>query len=165
MFKETYINLKKNNFILFSIILILLQKQFLSSFFIEIKVNKKGYHQILSNEYDLSINNPKVSGSSSSLTTKFYNFTSIDTVLKLEWNNRFSDFSYMFNDLKNITYIKINDMFSGEINLSNMFRNCINLETFMFVSTDKKIHNIGNMEYMFYNCYSLQTFSFDNKYI
>ncbi len=111
MIKEKYIKIKKNNFFLFSIILIVLPKQFLlatSSYYIEIKVNKKGYHQILSNEYALSNNPPKVSGIE--LTNKYYNFTSKDAVLKLEWNNRFNYFSYMFNNLKNITYIKINDI-------------------------------------------------------
>ena len=43
-----------------------------------------------------------------------------------------------------------------------MFRNCINLETFIFESSDKKDHNILNMENMFYNCYSLKSFSFNN---
>ena len=153
---------KKNNFILFSIIFIALPKLLLSSFFIEIKVNKEGIHQILSDEYKLSRNELKISGTSSSLNTKFYNFNSKDTVLKLEWITRFSNFSYMFNNLKNITYIKINDISGRPINLSNMFRNCINIETFIFESSDKKDHNILNMENMFYNCYSLKSFSFNN---
>ena len=42
-----------------------------------------------------------------------------------------------------------------------MFRNCINIETFIFESSDKKEHNIGNMENMFYKCYSLKSFSFN----
>ena len=106
-----HINLKKNNFFLFSIILIVLLKQFpTSSFLIEIKVNKEGFHQILSDEYELSRNELKISGTSSSLTTKYYNFPSTNTILKLERIKTFSDFSYMFNNLKNITYIKINDI-------------------------------------------------------
>ena len=158
-----HINLKKNNFFLFSIILILLLKQFpTSSFLIEIKVNKEGFHQILSDEYELSRNELKISGTSSSLTTKYYNFPSTNTILKLERIKTFSDFSYMFNNLKNITYIKIKDISGKPINLSNMLSNCINLETFILESTDKKEHNIGNMENMFYNCYSLTSFSFDN---
>ena len=153
-------SIKKNNFILFSSILIVLLKQILPKYnqYIEIKVNEKGRNQILSNEYIGDY--PYVSGVK--LTTKYYNFSSTDASIKFEWSNKFSDFSYMFNNLKTITYIKIYDMFNGKINLSNMFRNCINLETFLFESSRTTVHNIENMYGMFYNCSSLNTFSFDN---
>ena len=148
---------KKNNFILFSIIVILLQKQLISSKYIEIRVNKEGRNQILSDEYNGEY--PSVSGNR--LETKFYDFPSKDYPIKFEWNDKFYNFSYMFNNLKSITYIKINNMLHGTINLSNMLRNCINLETFSFELENKGDHNIGNMENMFYNCYSLKSFSFN----
>ena len=143
-------------FILYSFLLISFPEQLLLyDHFIEIKVNTVGLNQILSDQY--TGNYPYVSDIG--INDKYYNFSSVDDIIRFEWSNTFSDFSYMFNDLKTITYIKIHNMFSSNIKLSYMFGNCINLENFS-ISTNIGEHYVEKLDGMFYNCTKLTTLNF-----
>ena len=57
----------------------------------------------------------------------------------------------MFNNLKSITYIKINNMLHGTINLSNMLRNCINLETFPDMKNCRNSTNFADFSMKIFN--------------
>ena len=163
MAKKSHINLniELNHFLLFSVILILLPKRLLSyySYYIEIKVNQIGNNQILSDEYNGDY--PYVENVGF-INNKNYYFSSTNNAIRFEWRYRMQNFSYMFNNLKTITYIYIYDMFSYYSNLTYMFKNCINLQTFSYSYNYRYSQDFEDLYGMFYNCLSLQSFSFNN---
>jgi len=163
MAKKSHINLniELNHFLLFSVILILLPKRLLSyySYYIEIKVNQIGNNQILSDEYNGDY--PYVENVGY-INNKNYYFSSTNNAIRFEWRYRMQNFSYMFNNLKTITYIYIYNMFSYYSNLTYMFKNCINLQTFSYSYNYRYSQDFEDLYGMFYNCLSLQSFSFNN---
>ena len=155
------------NFILFEIIFILLSKRIsCEQHYVEIKVNKVGYNQILSDEYRGNL--PKeiiVDGISSSMLDKKVNVNSKDNLIILKWKNPLSNFSYMFSNLGNIIYIHMNYMFGKDNIMSYMFFNCYNLEIFTYKIDYSISHTIIDMRNMFYNCLSLKSFQFKDLYM
>ena len=127
-------HLKIINYILFEIILIIILPKINNIYdsWIEIKVNKIGDNQILSNEYNRNLPSLIYVNDRRQLINKKVSISSTDDIIRLEWNNPISDFSFMFSNLENIEDIKINHMFKNNNNLSYMFYNCSNLQNFDF---------------------------------
>ena len=156
------------NFFLFEIIFLsLLKRSFSYLHYVDIKVNNIGYNQILSDEYN--INSPSyilVNGIPSSIPNKKVVYVeSIDYTIRLVWNDYISNFSFMFSNLENITYVNMYYMFGNNCNMSYMFYNCYNLINFDYTSEFSKTHIIKDMRSMFYNCTLLSSFYFQNLYI
>ena len=151
------------NFMLFEIVLLILPKEILSADnYIELKVGKTGYQQIISDKFDQSkfpwviyVNNEV-----QILRENRVNVESINYKIKLMWERTLSDFRYIFYNLTNITSIYMYNIFGSNSDMSYLCYNCINLVNFTYNSVYYPIY-ITNMEYMFYNCLSLKSFNFD----
>ena len=160
-------NSKIINLILIEIILIILIKGNLSieQHYIDIKVNEEGNNQILSDKYEgappskILINGNDVS------INKNVNVRSKDYTIRLIFQGYISQFSFMFSNLKTITYVNMYHMFGNDCNMSYMFYNCFNLTTFQYTSDYRLSNNIIDMRYMFYNCALLNSFLFQNLYM
>ena len=148
------------NLISFYFILSLIPKYICSSY-IKIRVNAIGIQKILSDEYRGC--NPTLSNGNS-INDKSYNFQSITIEFQFNFCT-ISNFSYMFSNLKSLTHVKINDMFNSYVDLSYMFKNCINLKEVTFTNDNNRNNAVKDMRGMFYNCQSLISFSFDNLYM
>ena len=149
--------------ILFSYIFILLPNEvmLLNKHYIEIKVNKEGYNQIISDEY-IGILPDKIINKEGPLFTKKNKIVYINSIndnIILEWKSSLNNFSYMFNNLININSIKMYHMFGTQSNFSFMFNNCYNLEDFTYI-TSYDDNSIKDLSGMFYNCSSLKFFQF-----
>ena len=133
---------------------------------IYIKVNSKGTHQIISDNYDINNYNPSkiiVNGEVQILRDKKVLVEKINPAIdtyeiRLEWNTFGSDFAFMFANLPNIKAIRIDNMFKSNSNISYMLYNCVDLEQFKLVTTSGNIAN--DTKYMFYNCHKITSFSF-----
>ena len=158
------------NFILFEITLIIFSK--INSAFgltIEIKVNQEGENQIISDNYNGTL--PKIY-----INNSYYNITKIIDVqnitdnIELIWEDEISDFSYLFYNLENITYFKLNHTPANNIiNMTKMFYNCKNITTIIFDIGYNRIpieflptnyrtiyyYLPDDLSYAFYNCISL----------
>ena len=152
------------DYILIYLILILLPKQIKSNY-IEIKVNETKQQQIISDNFigpfpsKIYLND--VPRNFSKLIQADFEFSTI----KLVWNNRINNFSYMFSNITNITEAHIWNLLGKYNVFSYTFSNCINLKKFTLDITYDKEHIISDLSGMFYNCQSLTSFSFDNLYL
>ena len=165
-FNQAHCNLF--NIIFFEIFLILLLKISICTkeYYIEIKVNKKGNIQILSDEYIGTLpSRVYINGNSISMNNKKINVESEDNIIRLNWAKTISNYSYMFSNLSTITSIHMNYMFGQNNDMSYMFYNCYNLEKFTYDINYDQAHGIINMRSMFYNCTSLISFDFNNLYM
>ena len=124
------------NLILIELILILLPKRILSiEPNIELKVISKGYHQILSERYSgikpcaIYVNNEV----QVMKELKIY-VESPKHIIRLEWDNTLTDFTYMFSNLTSITSVKMNYISRNGCYLSYMLYNCNNLQNFSYIS-------------------------------
>ena len=152
------------NLILFLLILILLPTQvFLTNeHYINIKVNKEGYNQILSNEYfGILPSKVLINEEIAYLNSKIIYVNSTNDLIQLYWDNTLFYFSYMFCNLPNINYIYFHNIFGNNCYMSYMFKNCYNLQYFSYV-IDYNTHSIRDMRYMFYNCISLWSIDLQN---
>ena len=170
-FRRTILYLKINKkyfqkiyLFLFIYILFLFPKRIylLGEYYIEMKFNKEGYNQVISDEF-LGELPSKISVEGKDLfftnkNKKVY-INNKDEIIRLEWTNTLSNFSYMFSNLKNIIYIDIHNMFVKNCNMTFMFNNCHLLETFIYI-TNINDNSIEDMRGMFYNCFSLKSFNF-----
>ena len=154
------------NLILFELILILLPKKLLlDDPYIELKVLSTGYQQILSDSYTgikpsaIYVNNDV----QIMKDLKVY-VESPEHIIRIEWENTLTNFTYMFSNLSSITSVKMNKISRYGCNLSYMFYNCNNLENFSYVPYDY-YDIVKDTISMFYNCSSLKTFSFNNLYM
>ena len=156
------------NIIFFELIFILMPKRILlDDPCIELKVNATGYQQILS--YDYAGRKPSAIYVNKEVqimkNLKVY-VESIDYIIKLEWENTLTDFTFMFSNVQSITYAKMNKISGKGANLSYMFYNCHNLQNFSYVNHG---YNYSYVVYdtisMFHNCTSLTKFSFDNFFM
>ena len=150
------------NFILLEYLLILLPRQILAQdYYIELKVGKTGYQQIISDNYR---NYPwiiYVNDEIQILRENRVNIKSIDDRIKLVWKDRFADFSYIFYNLTSITSIHLNNISIGYCDMSFMCFNCVSLVNF---TQNTNTYEINNVAGMFYNCISLKSFSFSYFY-
>ena len=133
--------------------------------YIEIKVNKIGYNQILSDEYEGVLPFTIINDEKPLFMDKHKNVyvNSINDIIILDWTTRLDNFSFMFNNLTNINSIKIYDLFGKKCNFSYMLKNCDNLEKFTYTINYADI-SVIDFEGMFYNCSSLKSFSFHDLY-
>ena len=170
-FRPVLFNL--TNFSLFLLVFLLLPRKIFtdSNCYIELKVNKPGENQILSNEYNANfpINYKYDDGETNELHDKFFNFSSTEKTIKLFWSNcyYFTNFSFMFKGLTTITEVHVNYMFnqySRHSNLSYMFMDCTNLTKFSCNSDFNEQPTIIDTRSIFYNCTSLKNFSFTDLY-
>ena len=155
------------NLILFELILILLPKRILlDEPNIELKVNSKGYHQILSERYTgikpslIFVNNELQNMKDLKIYVGSSNY-----IIRLEWENTLTDFTYMFSNITSITSVKMNYISGNKCNMSYMFYNCSNLKNFEYISNYDYSHVVLDTIAMFYNCVLLTTFSFDELYM
>jgi len=85
--------------------------------------------------------------------------------IKIKFNNKIKDCSYLFYDCSNLTKINLSSFDTKKItNMSSMFKGCSNLTNINLSSFDTK--NVTNMSYMFYDCSNLTKIdlsSFDTK--
>ena len=107
---------------IFVYIIILLPKEamLLNDHYIEIKVNNKGYNQIISDEY-VGILPSKIINREEPIyinEQRMVFINSINDKIILEWTNVLNNFSYMFNNLTNINSIKMYYMFGKQSNFS-----------------------------------------------
>ena len=155
------------NLILFELILILLPKKLLlDDPYIELKVLSTGYQQILSDEY--TGNKPSAIYVNDDVQImkdlKVY-VESPAHKIRIEWENKLTNFTYMFSNLSSITSVKMNYISGNGCNLSYMFYNCNNLENFSYVSHYNSSYIVKDTISMFYNCSSLKKFSFNAFYM
>ena len=171
--KKIYRNAKKINLskldknIIFEILIFILFLflEINQSANIDIKVNKIGDIQILSNEYRYLPSQVKVNGNQRTLINKTIQVDSENDVITLIYSSRLNNFSYMFNNLDSIIYVHMNYMFGTNNTFSYMFNNCTNLKNFTYLIEYSQSHSIKDMRCMFYNCISLESFNFDNLYM
>ena len=155
------------NFILIEIISILLPKAIFSKNFMEIKVNKMGYNQIISDDYNdtrpsrVIVNNLPIL-----MKNKKVYIESINDLIYLEWPDDETEINVvsMFRNLDSIISVNMN-IFGKNGNLSYMFYNCKNLEEFSYSLNYDKSYSIQDMRSMFYNCSSLLSFNFSYFYL
>ena len=156
---------KQKLFILFEYILIFLPKLIFSNY-IEIKVNRIGTNQYLSNNYEgelpnyVYVNNVLKYPSSKSIYVE-----SIDYKIKLVWNNKITNFDHMFYNLDNIKEVYMDYIYGENSILTYMFLNCINLQKFDYNTIYSISYCISNIKGMFKNCKSLTSFGFKNLYL
>ena len=156
------------NLILFINILFLLPIIVLckNEYNVEIKVNKEGYNQVLSDEFNGVLPSKIfVNENSFFLNKKSVYIRSKNYKIKLQWTSTLSNFSYMFSNLTNIISIKMNYLFGNNCNMSYMFYNCNNLKNFTYSSYNNISYLIKDMRFMFYNCKSLENINFHDLYI
>ena len=155
------------NFILIEIFFILLSIVICNEqHYVEIKVNKIGYIQIISDEYKgILPNKIIIDNIILSEINKTININSTDNSILLIYNKAISDYSFMFSNLKNIVQVHMNNTFGKDNNMSYMFYNCYNLEIFTYEIDYSISHTIIDMKNMFYNCLSLQSFKFKDLYM
>ena len=155
------------NLLLLELIIILLPKSILLiEPTIELTLNSTGYQQILSYEYrgdkpSVIYVNKEVQIMKS---LKVY-AESIAHKIILEWEKPLTDLTYMFSNVAGITSVKMNYVSGYGSNLSYMFKDCINLQNFSFVSYNNYSYYVKDTIGMFYNCLSLTTFSFNKMYM
>ena len=153
-------------FILLEIILIILSRiNRAFGLIIEIKVNKVGENQIISENYAGTL--PKIYINNIDLgIRRIINIGNINDMIKLKWDTTISDFSYMFYNLENIYYFHLDYIPANNINITRMFYNCKNIATITFdisynrnknisESLRNKYYNPEDLSYAFYNCTSL----------
>ena len=130
------------DYILIYLILILLPKQIKSNY-IEIKVNETKQQQIISDNFI------------GPFPSKIYLNADFEfSTIKLVWNNRINNFSYMFSNITNITEAHIYNLLGKNNAFSYTFSNCINLKKFTLDITYDKEYIISDLSGMFYNCQS-----------
>ena len=162
--KNKYTN--KNNYYLFYIVLfILIIKNISAGTYIELKFNKEGPNQIISSCYSTALSYKiYINNRITNLQGKIIDVNSINDIIKIKWDQEITNISYMFSNLKTITYAKMNYEFASNnvITMDYMFKDCSNLLYFDYVHNS---HYISRISGMFYNCISLTSFAFDNFYI
>ena len=160
-------NSKVINIMIFEIISISLIKAIFSQYYMKIKVNKIGYNQIISDYYNGALPSKVLInglyGLPILMRNKKVNIESTNDVIHLIWSNDNISPSYMFNNITSITSVNIYMHVSG--NISYMFYNCKNLETFTYEKSYDKKYPILDMRGMFYNCYSLKSLNLSNFYL
>ena len=93
----------------------------LDEHFMEIKVNKVGFNQILSDEYNSALPSKVfINNKIQLLKNKTVYINSIEDIIRLEWNNLLNNFSFMFNNLTNVKSIYMYYMFGSVSNFSPM---------------------------------------------
>ena len=121
--------------------------------YISLTFKSKGYQKIISDNYENEeIFKVFINGVRQTITNKLVNVKSISYKVKMKFENKLSDFSFMFANLINITTIEFNNITSEKINMSNAFYNCQNLNEIIF---DAHNTDVSDMKEMFYNCHSL----------
>ena len=152
------------DYFLIYLILILLQKQILSNY-IEIKVNKEGEQQVLSNDFTGTNPSIYIDDVLKTRNERRILVDSISSNIRLQWNNPITNFAYMFSNLKNIIEVHINNLIDEDSKFYYTFNNCINLKKFTIDISYNIEHIISDMSGMFYNCQSLTSFSFIKFYL
>ena len=80
-------------------------------------------------------------------------------IIKITFKKPILDCSNMFCDIKDLIHIDLHNLSTNNVNnMSNMFRNCTNLEEIKFSSPLNNFfitQNITDMSYMFYGCHNL----------
>ena len=143
------------NYFFFLFILFILQKEVKSDDeqFIELKFKEEGFNQIISDDYKNNLTfEVFINGDPGEINNKFVYINSSENIVKIKFNELLSDFSYMFSNLINITYISMNNIFDIDCNMSYTFNNCENLKTIQFSNS---ACNANGLIGMFYNCISL----------
>jgi len=121
--------------------------------YIKLTFINKGLQKILSDDYkNEEIFEVFVNGARKRSTNNLVKINRITDKVKIKFEKKLSDFSYMFANLKNITTILFNNIFDENINMSNTFYNCQNLKEIIF---DVNNMNAIDMNASFYNCHSL----------
>ena len=112
---------KMINIILFEVIFLLLPYLITANNLIEIRVNKIGYNQIFSDEYEgdfpskILINEKPLL-----MINKIIDVPSLNHLIHLEWDNSLKNFSFMFSNLTSITSITMNFELQNDCNKSYM---------------------------------------------
>ena len=152
------------NFILFAFILLCMPMIIFSSdHFIELFLGETGYQQIISEQFNGTRPSVVYVDEEVQMMRKGKVFIeNITHLVRLEWDERISNMSYMFSNLTNITFANMNNITASKCDMSYLFLNCYKLEKVTSNKNNAAINAIGNMTGLFYNCYSLITFSFDN---
>ena len=155
------------NLIFFGLILILLPKVILSNeHYIELKVDGTGYHEIISEKYGgIKPSAIYVNKEVQILRERKVYIQSEGHIIKIEWDTRINNFTYMFSDVTSITYAKLHDISGNMCNMSYMFQNCYKLNNFIYDTSYNIGYGILDTISMFHNCSSLTTFSFYNLYL
>ena len=168
------------NLILFEITLIILSKINIAfGLTIQIKVNKIGANQIISDNYEGTLPKIYINNIDAGIG-KIKNIENINYIIQLWWENSISDLSYLFYDLDSITYFDLNYITNEvkNINITRMFYNCKNIKTIIFDNIYNRMPDISaslrnvyyypvDLSYAFYNCISLtnlQLFYFRTHY-
>ena len=128
----------------------------------EIRLTIEGINlNFLSDEFneiptEVLLNDIKVAFKERKILNEYDNIRYINNVT-IKWNRTFTNCSYMFYNLTNVTYIDLTNFnFSEVTNTAMMFANCQNLQRIIFPD-NIIITNIQNMRGMFYNCINLKS--------
>ena len=155
------------NLIYFILFLFLSPKNILSSdYYIELKVTSTGYQEILSDKFTGGFPSAiYVNKEVQILRDRKVYVESENHIIKLEWENRINNFTYMFFNVTSIKYAKMNYITQYNSNMSYMFYNCYNLNDFIYEASNTISYAISDTISMFYNCSNLTSFSFKNLYL
>ena len=155
------------NFFLLGFILNIIPKIILSEdYYIKISVKQNGYNQILSDEYGGPL--PSVIYIDNAIHVlrgkKIYVENNAFSI-KLQWDKRIENLSYMFSNLESITSVYMHYIFGQNCNMSYLFKNCKNLVRFSSDTYHGNSYSIKDTIGMFYNCISLTSFTFGDLYM
>ena len=154
------------NLIYFILFLFLSPKNILSSdYYIELKVTSTGYQEILSDKFTGGFPSAiYVNKEVQILRDRKVYVELASHIIRLEWENRINNFTYMFNNITSIKYAKMYYITQINSNMSYMFYNCYNLNDFIFEHPDSD-YSVSDTISMFYNCSNLKYFSFNKLYL
>ena len=128
---------------------------------ISLLVRNNGSQQIIGDYFSILPDYISINEEEYIFIEKKISITESLSTVTLKWEKKINDFSYMFSNLSNITYINFTK-FNMEhlINASYMFYNNVDLKYIAFGNNSTS--SLINMSYMFYNCYSLLSLNFSN---
>ena len=92
---------------------------------------------------------------------EYFDINNLNDILEIELkvNDDILDMSYMFENCSSLIYFSNNNLNTNNVNnMSNIFKDCLNLSTIHGISK-WETYNLKNMKGMFYNCIELRNLS------
>ena len=128
---------------------------------ISLLVRNNGSQQIIGEHFSILPDYISINDEEYIFIEKKISITESLSTVTLKWGKKINDFSYIFSNLSNITYINFTK-FNMEhlINASYMFYNNTDLKYITFGNNSTS--SLINMSYIFYNCYSLLSLNLSN---
>ena len=121
---------------------------------ITIRISGPGTHVIFNTEFYNRPNYIYINDIKQDYVINNYNFIKNENIIKLVWNNEFSNCNNLFKDVSNITFVDLTYFdFDSGLSANNMFSGCTLLTSVTFPLT--RTITLTDCGSMFYNCISL----------